>query len=57
MRCDSCNGVIFDVKLKTEKDIGKRIYKCKKCGYVFETIEKKKQKNLERNNKNESSLC
>lgn len=56
MRCDSCNGVSYAVKTKTEKDITKRIYRCKKCGYVFETIEKKVQKNLERNNKNESSL-
>lgn len=41
MRCDLCSGVSYPVTTKTSKDVTKRIYRCKKCGKVFHTIETK----------------
>lgn len=41
MRCDLCKGVAYCVTQKTSDNTTKRIYRCKKCGNVFDTTEKK----------------
>lgn len=40
MRCNLCSGVSYCVKQKTEGNITRRIYRCKKCHNVFHTVEK-----------------
>ena len=44
MRCEVCGGVAYCVKQKGKSDITRRIYRCNKCGNVFNTIETKQLK-------------
>lgn len=41
MKCDFCNNMAYMFRMKGSDDGAERIYRCRNCGKLFKTVEKK----------------